>query len=116
VAGATGAVVEGFRKPALAYAHGATEDHVLLRGGEPVEAEELAHARAVIVHRALPHELVVGDDLVEPRSLDAAGQALAIPAVDLILEQQLEELCLACRAWVARSGKGGSKPPRLYWS
>src|SRR5215467_13981773 len=91
MAGAAGAVAEGFREPALADADRATEDHVLLRG-EPVEAEELAHTGAIVVHGGLPDEVLVGDDLVEAGALHAVGQALAVAAVDLVLEQQLQEL------------------------
>jgi hypothetical protein len=44
------------------------------------------------VHWGLPHELVVRDDLVEARGLHPQGQALAVAAVDLVLQQQLEKL------------------------
>jgi hypothetical protein len=86
VAGPAGAVPESLGEPALAHADRATEDHVLLVG-EPVEAEEFAHPRAVVVHRRIPDELVVSDDLVEAGGLHPQGQALAVAAVDLVLEQ-----------------------------
>lgn len=91
MAGATSAVAEGLGEPALANPDRAAEDHVLV-GGEPVQTEEVAHPRPVVAHWGVPHELLVADDLVEARRLDPTGQALAVTAIDLILEQQLEEL------------------------
>jgi hypothetical protein len=91
VAGAAGAVAERLCKPALADPDRAAKDHVLLRG-EPVEPEQLAHTGAIVVHGGLPDEVLVGDDLVEAGGLHPVGQALAVAAVDLVLEQELEEL------------------------
>src|SRR5262249_20097703 len=82
---AAGAVAERFGEPALADANRPAEDHVLL-GGEPVE-EQLADAGAAVVHRRLPDEVVVGDDLIEAGGLDPQGRALAVATVDLVLEE-----------------------------
>ena len=91
MAGAAGAVAEGLGEPALADADRAAEDDVLL-GGEPVEGEELADARAVVAHGRVPHELLVADELLEAGGREAAGEAVAVAAIDLVLEQELEEL------------------------
>ena len=83
VAGAAGAVAEGLGKPALAHPDGPAEDHVLL-GAEPVQGEELAYAGAVIADWGVPHELLVGHDLLEARRLEAAGFEELVPYEQLV--------------------------------
>src|SRR5262245_53245362 len=91
VAGATGAVTAGLSEPGRADADGPAEDHVLV-GPEPVQAEEVTHAGTIVVHRRVPHELLVDHGLFEAGGLDAPDQALAVAAIDLVLEQEFEEL------------------------
>jgi hypothetical protein len=38
-----------------------------------MQGEELAHAGAVIAHGGVPHELLVGHELLEAGRLEAAG-------------------------------------------
>jgi len=78
-----------------------------------VRAEGLADAGANEADRAVPHDLLEGGGLLEGRLLQPQGEAMAVAAVDLVLEQELQELGVAqlpWRAWVTRSGSVGSRP------
>jgi hypothetical protein len=94
VAGAAGTVPEGAREEGLPHADGTAEDDVLLLG-QPVQAEELADAGAIGADRAVPHDLLEGGGLLEARLLQPQGEAMGVAAVDLVLEQELQELDLA---------------------
>jgi len=94
VAGAAGTVPEGAGEEGLPHADGTAEDDVLLLG-QPVQAEELADAGAIEADRAVPHDLLEGGGLLEGRLLQPQGEAMAVAAVDLVLEQELQELDVA---------------------
>ena len=82
---------------------------------EPVQGEELADAGAVVAHGRVPHELLVGHELLEAGGLEAADQALAVAAIDLVLEQELQELERArvwpgARGWRGRAAWAAGRP------
>jgi len=80
-----GAVAEGAGEKGLPHTDRPAEDDVLLLG-QPVEAEERADAGAVEADGAVPHDLLEGGGLLEPRLFQPQGEAVAVTPVDLVLE------------------------------
>jgi hypothetical protein len=58
--------------------------------GESLEGEELADARAIVAQRGVPDDLLDADELIEACGGQPQRQAVTVPAIDLILQEQLE--------------------------
>lgn len=91
MAGSAGRVAERTGKEGLPHADRAEEDHVLAAFDE-AEAEELLDAVSVEGNGGIPVEVLEGLFLLEASSGETDLQVLLIPAVDLVLENQLEEV------------------------
>src|SRR5437870_11050804 len=91
VAGAAGAVAERLGEEALSHPDRAAEDDGLVLG-EPLLVEGVAHAGAVVAHRRVPDDLLEADELIEAGGDQPQGQAVTVPPVDLVLQEQLEKL------------------------
>lgn len=91
MAGATCGVAKSAGKEGLPHTDRAEEDHVLAAFDE-AQAEELLHAVAVEGHGGIPVEVLEVLVLLEAGSEEAHLEVLLIPAVDLVLEDELEEV------------------------
>ena len=91
MAGATGRVAERTGEEALSHADGAEEDHILAAFDE-AEAKEFLDAVSVEGDGGIPVEAFEGLVLLEAGSGEADLEVLVIPAVDLVLEDELEEV------------------------
>jgi hypothetical protein len=91
VAGAAGRVAERTSEERLPYTDRTEEDHVLA-SLDKAEAEELLDAVPVEGHGSIPVEAFEGLVLLEAGSGEANLEVLLIPAVDLVLEDELEEV------------------------
>ena len=91
LAHATGRVSDRAREEGLAHAHRTEEDHILLALDE-AQAEQVLHAIAVEGDFRVPIEGLQGLLLFEAGSPEPQGEALVIPPIDLVLQDQLEEV------------------------
>ena len=91
MAGAAGGVAECAGKERLPHADWTEEDHILAAFDE-AEAEELLDAVSVEGHGSIPVEAFEGLVLLEAGSGEANLEVLVIPAVDLVLEHEFEEV------------------------
>ena len=87
-------MAEGAGEEGLAHADGAEEDHILL-ALEEAEREEILHALAVEGDRRVPVEALEGLLLLEAGAGEAEREVLLVPAVDLVLEHELQEVELS---------------------
>ena len=91
MAGAAGGVAQRTSKERLPHADRAEEDHVLAAFDE-AEAEELLDTVSIEGNGGIPVEVLEGLVLLEAGSGQAHLQVLLIPAVDLVLEYEFEEV------------------------
>jgi len=90
-AGPAGGVAQRAGEEGLAHAHGPEEDHVLL-ALEEAEGEEVLDPVAVEGDGGVPVEALEGLLLLEAGPGQAQGEVLVVAAVDLVLEDELEEV------------------------
>lgn len=74
-----------------------TEKEDVLRPVDEAEAEEVAHAIAIEGDGSFPVEALQCAHLVEVGPHQARGQIVLLPAIDLVLQDQLEEILRAQR-------------------
>jgi len=86
-----GRVAERPSKEGLSDPNGTEEDDVLLAFDE-AEREELLDPVAVEGDRSIPVEALEGLLLLEAGPHEAKGKVLVIPAIDLVLEHELQEV------------------------
>jgi hypothetical protein len=90
-AGATGAMAESAGEEGLAHADGPEEKDVLVTFEES-EAEEISDAVAVEGDGSVPVKVLEGMGLLEAGAVEAGGEVLVFPAIDLVLKGELEEV------------------------
>ena len=96
-------MAQGAGEERLPDADRAAEDHVLVLA-EPGEAEQLADPGPVEGHRGLPGDLLEADELLEAGGGHPGREPVTVPAVDLVLEAQLQELQGTELALLGRGG------------
>jgi hypothetical protein len=88
--GSAGAVSEGTGEEGLADADGPEEEDVLV-ALEEAEAEEIADPVPVEGDGGIPVEVLKGVGLLEAGTVETSGEVLVLPAVNLVLEGELQE-------------------------
>ena len=91
MAGTASRVAERTGKEGLSHADRAEEDHILAAFDE-AKAEQLLDTISVEGDGGIPVEAFEGLVLLEAGSGEAHLEVLVIPAVDLVLEDELEEV------------------------
>lgn len=91
MARATGCMTETAREQGLAHSNGAEEEDVFGPLQE-AEVEEIADPIPIEGDGSIPVEVFEGTDLPEARPLEPGSEIALLAAVDLILEDQLQEV------------------------
>lgn len=89
--GTAGRVTETAREQGLPHADG-SEEQDILGFLQEAEAEEIAHPVPIEGDGSFPVKVLQGTDLLEARLLQAEGEVVLFAAVDLILQDQLQEI------------------------
>ncbi len=91
LARAAGRVTDRGGEEGLAHPDRTEEDHILLAVDE-AQAEQVLHAIAIKLDVCIPVEGLQGLLLFKTRSSESQREALVIPSIDLVLQEQLEEV------------------------